>query len=55
MWKAHKSMIMAVKDIRNPSVHGNKEHRISMEQKATITNLLLDQHGFIRLVELALR
>lgn len=54
MWRAHKSMVMAVKDIRNPSAHGNKDHRISMEQKEAITELLFDKHGFIRLIELAL-
>ena len=53
-WIEHKKMIMAVKDIRNPSAHGNKDHRISLEQKETITDLLFKKHGFLRLIELAL-
>lgn len=53
-WIEHKKMIMAVKDIRNPSAHGNKDHRISLEQKNAITEMLLEKHGFMRLIELAL-
>lgn len=53
-WVEHKKMIMAVKDIRNPSAHGNKDHRISLEQKNAITEMLLEKHGFMRLIELAL-
>ena len=47
-------MIMAVKDIRNLSAHGNKDHRISLEQKEAITEMLFSKHGFLRLIELAL-
>lgn len=53
-WVEHKKMIMAVKDIRNPSAHGNKDHRISLEQKEAITEMLFSKHGFLRLIELAL-
>ena len=53
-WVEHKKMIMAVKDIRNPSAHGNKDYRISLEQKNAITEMLLEKHGFMRLIELAL-
>ena len=53
-WVEHKKMIMAVKDIRNPSAHGNKDHRISLEQKNAITEMLLEKHGFMRLIEVAL-
>lgn len=51
-WEAHKDMVVAVREIRNTSAHGNKGHRISMEQKKTITDLLFKQRGFIRLIEL---
>ena len=53
-WVEHKKMIMAVKDIRNPSAHGNKDHRISLEQKDAITEMLFSKRGFMRLIELAL-
>ena len=53
-WIEHKKMVMAVKDIRNPSAHGNKDHRISLEQKEKITDMLFSNHGFMRLIELAL-
>lgn len=53
-WVEHKKMIMAVKDIRNPSAHGNKDHRISLEQKEAITEMLFSKRGFLRLIELAL-
>ena len=53
-WVEHKKMVMAVKDIRNPSAHGNKNHRITLEQKEAITEMLFSNHGFMRLIELAL-
>lgn len=53
-WETHKKMIAVVKDIRNLSAHGNKEHRISLKQKETLTRILFDNHEFIRLIELAL-
>lgn len=53
-WVEHKKMVMAVKDIRNPSAHGNKDHRITLEQKKAITEMLFSNHGFMRLIELAL-
>lgn len=53
-WIEHKKMIMALHDIRNPSAHGSKGQRISLQQKETITELLINKHGFLRLIELAL-
>lgn len=53
-WVKHKKMVMAVKDIRNPSAHGNKDHRITLEQKEAITEMLFSNHGFMGLIELAL-
>ena len=52
LWKTHRGMIQAVRDIRNPSAHGSKDHRISLSQKNTITQQLLDQQGLMRLVEI---
>ena len=52
LWELHKEMITVVRDIRNPSAHGNKGHRISLEQKNDIIRLLFDEHGFVRLIEL---
>ena len=52
LWRTHRGMIQAVRDIRNPSAHGSKDHRISLEEKNSITNQLLDQHGLMRLVEI---
>lgn len=52
LWESHKEMITVVRNIRNPSAHGNKGHRISLEQKNDITRLLFDEHGFVRLIEL---
>lgn len=52
MWKAHKSAIKAVKDIRNPSAHGNKDHRITATQKNKITKLLLEEGGLVRLLRI---
>ncbi len=52
LWELHKEMITVVRDIRNPSAHGNKGHRISLEQKNDIRRLLFDEHGFVRLIEL---
>lgn len=52
MWQAHKAAIKAVKDIRNPSAHGNKDHRITASQKNKITRLLLEEGGLVRLLQL---
>lgn len=52
MWQAHKVAIKAVKDIRNPSAHGNKDHRITATQKNTITRLLLEEGGLVRLLRI---
>ena len=52
LWKEHRETIEAVREIRNPSAHGNKDHRISLEQKNAITERLLDKHGIMRLVEI---
>lgn len=53
-WEAHKHMISSIRDIRNSSAHGNKGHRISLDQKEEINRLLFDERGFMRLIELAL-
>lgn len=52
MWEEHKKAVKAVRDIRNPSAHGNKDHRITRDQKENITRLLLEEGGFVRLVKL---
>lgn len=52
-WNTHKDMITAVKEIRNPSAHGNKDHRIRMEQKDALTKQLFTDGGFLRLIEIA--
>lgn len=52
IWQAHKAAIKAVKDIRNPSAHGNKDHRITESQKNEITKLLLKEGGLIRLLQI---
>lgn len=52
MWQAHKAAIKAVKDIRNPSAHGNKDHRITSSQKNKITRLLLEEGGLVRLLQI---
>lgn len=52
MWQAHKAAIKAVKDIRNPSAHGNKDHRITASQKNKITRLLLEEGGLVRLLQI---
>lgn len=51
-WELHKEMIIAVRDIRNPSAHGNKNHRISYEQKNRISSLLLEKRGLLRLIKI---
>jgi len=51
-WELHKEMIIAVRDIRNPSAHGSKNHRISKEQKNRITSLLLEKGGLLRLIKI---
>ena len=53
LWNAHKKMINAVKDIRNPSAHGNKDDRISLEQKENLSDMLFKNGGFLRLIRLA--
>ncbi len=51
-WKQHASFIKEIRDIRNPSAHGNKNHRITEEQLRNVTKLLIDDGGFLRLIRL---
>ena len=51
-WRQHASFIKEIRDIRNPSAHGNKNQRITVGQLKNITKLLIDDGGFLRLVRL---
>ncbi|MCD8147811.1 MAG: ATP-binding protein [Clostridiales bacterium] len=51
-WEQHALFIKAVRDIRNPSAHGNRNQRITEAQLDNIMNLLIDEGGFLRLVRL---
>lgn len=51
-WKQHAACIKAVRDIRNPSAHGNKDARITCEQMQKIRALLLDEGGLLRLIQI---
>lgn len=51
-WRQHAACIKAVRDIRNPSAHGNKDARITCEQMQKIRSLLLEEGGLIRLIQI---
>lgn len=47
-WHAHADFIKAIKDIRNPSAHGNKNHRITLEQLENVRRILIQEEGLKR-------
>lgn len=49
-WRSHASFIKEIRDIRNPSAHGNKDHRITLEQMKEISKILIEDGGFKRLI-----
>lgn len=51
-WEQHKIMVSIVHKIRNPSAHGNKNYRISLDDKNKVTKQILDQKGLLRIVQL---
>ena len=51
-WKEHAEFIRQIKDIRNPSAHGNVNQRISRQQMEGIVKQMFDQGGFLRLIRI---
>lgn len=49
-WHVHADFIKAIKDIRNPSAHGNKNHRITLEQLENVRRILIQEEGLKRLI-----
>ena len=49
-WQRHAEFIKAIKDIRNPSAHGNRDHRITLEQLENIRRILIHEEGLKRLI-----
>lgn len=49
-WETHAEFIKEVRDIRNPSAHGNKNHKITHEQMLNIKNGLIDKGGLRRMI-----
>lgn len=51
-WRTHAAFIANIRDIRNPSAHGNMGHQITLAQLQQLTKELFDDKGFLRLIEL---
>ena len=51
-WRSHAAFIANIRDIRNPSAHGNMGHQITLAQLQQLTKELFDDKGFQRLIEL---
>lgn len=49
-WRVHAEFIKAIRDIRNPSAHGNKDHRITLEQLENVRRILIQEEGLKRLI-----
>lgn len=49
-WETHAEFIKEVRDIRNPSAHGNKNHKITHEQMLNIKKGLIDKGGLRRMI-----
>lgn len=52
-WERHKDMINLVRNVRNPSAHGNKFERITAAQKNAVARMLLEEGGLLRLIRIA--
>ncbi|MDE6784936.1 MAG: hypothetical protein K2J26_06155, partial [Ruminococcus sp.] len=51
-WRLHATFIAKIRDIRNPSAHGNMGHQITLADLQQLIKELFDDKGFMRLIEL---
>lgn len=51
-WSKHKQLLEYIDQVRNPSAHGNKDEIQTKSKKDKLVELLIDDEGFLRIIEL---